>query len=72
MDAEYARQRVRALLRREDGRLRQQTIIERTGWSAAQASRWLSHLEDAGEIERVSLGAEKLVCLPGNVPDIAR
>lgn len=52
------------------GRLWQQDICERTGWSPTTVSRTLSELEDTGPIVRVQFGRQKLVCLPDSVPDV--
>lgn len=54
-----------AQLEARDGRLRQQAICDITGWSVGTISRILSEMEDDGSIERVRIGQEKLVFLPG-------
>lgn len=46
------------------GRMRQQAICDATGWSAGTVSRILTEMEDAGSIERVRIGHEKIVFLP--------
>lgn len=46
------------------GRIRQQGICSRTGWSDGAVSRILSKMEDAGAITRVRIGRGKIVCLP--------
>lgn len=50
------------------GRLRQQEVVEYTGWSESTVSRTLAMMEDDGEICRIQLGREKIVCLPHAVP----
>lgn len=61
-------QRVIDLLDRHAGVRRQQEIQESTNWSAAKTSRILSGMEEEGTIVRVSLGRQKVVCLPGSEP----
>lgn len=55
---------IRRGLRRHDGQLRQQAICELTGWSQATVSRTLTQMEEEEQISRVSVGREKIVCLP--------
>lgn len=51
------------------GSLKQQAIIDLTGWSAGAISNLLLEMEDTGSIERVWIGREKMVYLPGAKPD---
>lgn len=51
------------------GRLRQQEIVARTGWSEASVSRTLTQMEADGSIVRIQIGREKVVCLPGACPN---
>lgn len=51
------------------GRLQQQEICRYTGWSDGCVSRLLSEMEAEGTIERIRLGNEKLVYLPGSKPE---
>lgn len=51
------------------GRLQQQEICSYTGWSDGCVSRLLSEMEAEGTIERIRLGNEKLVYLPGSKPE---
>lgn len=51
------------------GRLQQREICRYTGWSDGCVSRLLSEMEAEGTIERVRLGNEKLVYLPGSRPE---
>lgn len=57
------------LCRSRGGRIKQQTVIEETGWSEPKVSRLLSEMEDAGRITRVPVGREKVVAVPGTLPD---
>jgi hypothetical protein len=57
--------RVRELLVEADGQLKQTQIAEELGWSASKASRTLSSMEEEGTIERVRIGRENVVRLPG-------
>lgn len=50
------------------GRLRQQEICARTGWSEATVSRTLGEMEESELVFRIRLGRENLVCLPDAVP----
>ncbi|MFW6320576.1 MAG: DUF7343 domain-containing protein [Halohasta sp.] len=61
-------ERVRRLLSAHDGRLKQSQIVEATEWSKSKVSRLLSSMEDDGEITRIRLGRENLVCLRGHEP----
>jgi len=61
--------RVTQLLSTHDGRLKQSQIVEATEWSKSKVSRLLSSMEDDGEITRIRLGRENLVCLRGHEPD---
>lgn len=51
------------------GRIQQQEICRYTGWSDGCVSRLLSEMEAEGTIERVRLGNQKLVYLPGSKPE---
>lgn len=56
------------LARARGGRLKQQQIVEATGWSEPTVSRLLSKMEDRGRIVRVQVGTEKVVGLPDAMP----
>jgi len=60
--------RVTQLLSAHEGRLKQSQIVEATDWSKSKVSRLLSSMEDDGEITRIRLGRENLVCLRGHEP----
>lgn len=54
------------------GRLKQRQLVSFTTWTSPTMSRLLQQMEDDGEIVRVKVGHEKLVCLPGELPRAAR
>lgn len=60
---------VRQLLAEHDGQLRQSQVGEMTRLSASTTSRLLSEMEADQQIARVSIGREKVVCLPSEAPD---
>lgn len=64
--------RVVSLLRDSGGRLKQSQIVEATDWSKSKVSRLLSAMETDGELSRVQLGRENLVCLRGHEPSGSR
>lgn len=66
-----AEEYVRRGLERHGGRLRQQEIVQRTGWSEATVSRTLSAMEDAEQVTRIQVGRENVVCLPHAIPGCA-
>lgn len=53
--------RVLELLSKEDGRLRQQAVVDRTGWSKSKVSRLLSTMEERGTIRKVPVGRENVI-----------
>jgi uncharacterized membrane protein len=57
------------LLEEQDDRLRQQRVVELTGWSEATTSRVLMQLEEEGTLTRIKVGREKVVCLSGQAPE---
>lgn len=60
---------VQQLLVEYDGQLRQSDVSDLTRLSASTTSRLLSEMEADQQITRVSIGREKVVCLPSEVPD---
>ncbi|QZY00201.1 helix-turn-helix transcriptional regulator [Halobaculum rubrum] len=56
-------ERVERLLERHDGRMRQGSIVEETGWSDAKVSQLLSAMADHGRVEKLRLGRENLISL---------
>lgn len=65
------RERVVALLEDAGGRLKQSRIVEETGWSKTKVSRLLSQMAADGDVVKVPVGRENIVCLPGSVPEAA-
>jgi uncharacterized membrane protein len=62
---------VKAMLDAEDGRMRQSEIVEVTGWSKAKVSRLLSRMAGDGEVAKIQLGRENLICLDRAIPAAA-
>lgn len=63
---------VERLLDVAGGRLKQGNIVEATGWSKSKVSRLLSSMDDQDRIQKVRIGRENLICLPGHEPSAAR
>lgn len=61
-------ERVERLLEANGGRMRQATIVSETGWSDAKVSQLLSSMAEEGRIEKLRLGRENLISLPGHSP----
>lgn len=59
-------ERVRTLLQKHDGEMRQKQIVDRVDWSKAKVSRVLSRLEDEDKVVKVRLGRENVIYLPGH------
>ncbi|WP_254829390.1 helix-turn-helix transcriptional regulator [Haloglomus salinum] len=57
------------LLRRNEGRIRQSNIVELSDWSKSKVSRLLSTMEAEGYIEKVAVGRENIIVLPGEEPE---
>ncbi|WP_222918394.1 helix-turn-helix domain-containing protein [Natrinema sp. SYSU A 869] len=66
------RERVRQLLRENGGRMKQSNIVDSVDWSKAKVSRLLADLEEDGQITKLRLGRENLVCLPGHEPTASK
>lgn len=64
------RERVLQVLEREDGQLMQSRIVEKTDYSKVKTSRILAQLADDGDVIKVPVGRQNLICLPDNVPEI--
>lgn len=62
-------ERILKLLDDNGGRMRQVTIVEETDWSNAKVSQLLSEMEEAGRVEKLRIGRENLISLPGQAPD---
>jgi uncharacterized membrane protein len=64
-------ERVERLLERNDGRMKQATIVKETGWSNAKVSQLLSAMDDDGRIDKLRIGRENLISFPDeDVADI--
>jgi hypothetical protein len=59
-------ERVERLLRANGGRMKQASIVEETGWSDAKVSQLLSSMADEDRIDKLRLGRENLISLPGD------
>lgn len=66
------RERVRQLLEENGGRMKQSHIVDSVDWSKAKVSRLLADLEDDGQVTKLRLGRENLVCLPGHEPTASK
>lgn len=62
------REEVRRLISDNGGRMKQAEIVEAVDWSKAKVSRLLADLEENGEITKLRLGRENLICLEGHEP----
>lgn len=58
-------ERVERLLERNGGRMRQARIVSETGWSDAKVSQLLSSMADEERINKLRIGRENLISLPG-------
>lgn len=58
------------VVRDEGGQTWQGVLVKRTGWSKSTVSRYLCSLESDGTLKRIPVGRRKLVCVPGEMPDI--
>jgi uncharacterized membrane protein len=61
-------ERIRSLLIKYGGRMKQADITTETSWSKSTVSRKLSKMEENGEITRVQIGRGNLVFLNGSEP----
>jgi hypothetical protein len=59
-------ERVERLLERNDGRMKQAAIVTETGWSNAKVSQLLSAMDEEGRVEKLRIGRENLISLPGD------
>jgi uncharacterized membrane protein len=57
-------ERVEQLLERNDGRMKQAAIVNKTGWSNAKVSQLLSAMAEEGRVEKLRIGRENLISLP--------
>ncbi|WP_254662909.1 hypothetical protein [Haladaptatus sp. W1] len=58
-------ERVEHLLKRNGGRMKQATIVKETNWSNAKVSQLLSAMSDSDRIDKLRIGRENLITLPG-------
>lgn len=58
------------LLIANEGRIRQSSLIDETGWSQAKVSRLLQEMETKGDISRIHVGRHNLVVL-GRFPPLS-
>ncbi|MFC3958300.1 helix-turn-helix transcriptional regulator [Halovivax cerinus] len=66
------RERVLSMLSENGGRIKQAEIVDSVDWSKAKVSRLLAELEADGEITKLRLGRENLICKPGSEPAASR
>ncbi|ERG95318.1 hypothetical protein [Haloquadratum walsbyi] len=57
-------ERVEQLLSRNGGRMRQASIVDKTGWSDAKVSQVLSMMAEDDRVDKLRLGRENLISLP--------
>ena len=65
-------EKIRHLVRSNGGRMKQSAIVDSVDWSKAKVSRLLADLEDDGEITKLRLGRENLICLRGQEPPASK
>jgi len=58
-------ERVERLLAENGGRMKQSKIVEETRWSTAKVSQLLSAMDEDGRVEKLRIGRENLISLPG-------
>jgi len=57
-------ERVLKLLREQGGRMKQQEIVDETGWTDAKTSQVLSDMREEGSVDGFRLGRENVITLP--------
>ena len=62
-------ERIEHLLERNDGRMKQATIVDEVGWSDAKVSQLLSAMAEEGRVNKLRLGRENLISLPDDDED---
>ncbi|WP_237076848.1 helix-turn-helix transcriptional regulator [Natrialba magadii] len=65
-------EKVQRLISENGGRMKQSRIVDSVDWSKAKVSRLLAELEEDGQITKLRLGRENLVCLPGHEPTASK
>ncbi|WP_223301722.1 hypothetical protein [Haladaptatus sp. R4] len=58
-------ERVEHLLKQNGGRMKQATIVKETNWSNAKVSQLLSAMNESGRVDKLRIGRENLITLPG-------
>ena len=58
-------EQVEYLLEQNGGRMKQATIVKETGWSNAKVSQLLSSMDEQDRIDKLRIGRENLISLPG-------
>lgn len=58
-------ERVNHLLEQNGGRMKQATIVKETGWSNAKVSQLLSAMDEEDRVDKLRIGRENLISLPG-------
>lgn len=58
-------ERVEYLLEENGGRMKQANIVKETGWSNAKVSQLLSAMADDDRVDKLRIGRENLISLPG-------
>ncbi len=58
-------ERVEYLLEQNGGRMKQAMIVKETGWSNAKVSQLLSSMDDDDRVNKLRIGRENLISLPG-------
>ncbi len=66
------REKVRRLISNNGGRMKQSEIVSSVDWSKAKVSRLLADLEEDGQVTKLRLGRENLVCLSGHEPTASK
>ncbi|MFC4541929.1 helix-turn-helix domain-containing protein [Halosolutus amylolyticus] len=66
------REKVRQLITENGGRMKQSEIVNAVDWSKAKVSRLLADLEEDGQVTKLRLGRENLVCLSGHEPTASK
>jgi hypothetical protein len=64
------KERVEQALAEAGGRLRQQELLARSGWTKARMSRLLSSMAEDGTVVKIQVGRENVVCLEDALPTI--
>jgi len=65
-------ERVCSLIENNGGRMKQSAIVDSVEWSKAKVSRLLADLEEEGEITKLRLGRENLICMRGHEPPVSQ